>query len=237
MGKAVLVTGAAQRIGKAIALGLAEDGFDIALHYNSSMEKAEKLHDEILARGVHCEMLACDFSSMTDVSSFMDTVFEIFPHCCLLINNAAIFERAFLMETDEDIFDRHITINFKTPFFLTRDFARLCKEGQIINIVDTKITESFTPYFAYTLSKKALFELTLMSAKELAPHIRVNAVAPGPILPPRDKDREYFERLGKKTPLKKAGQPKQVVNAIKFLIENSYITGECIFVDGGEHIK
>jgi NAD(P)-dependent dehydrogenase (short-subunit alcohol dehydrogenase family) len=142
-----------------------------------------------------------------------------------------------MMETDSVFFDRHFNANFKAPFFLSRDFARQCDKGHIINILDTKISGILIEYFVYTLTKKALYEFTHMAAKELGPAIRVNGVCPGLILPSAYREKEDFEKMGQRVPLKRTGNTESVVSAIRFLINNTFITGECIFVDGGEHLK
>ena len=231
-----LITGGAKRIGRAIALALADDGFNIALHYSSSPKKAEETAGEIEKKGVNCHLFSADFDKMDEVSSLIPSVFEIFPDCNVLINSASIFQRARLMDTDEELFNRHFNINFKTPFFLSRYFAQYSSKGHIINILDTKISRNLIEYFAYTLTKKALYEFTLMAAKELGPEIRVNGVSPGLILPSAKQTREDFEKMATQVPLQKTGNTDSVVSAVRFLIENEFVTGELIFVDGGEHL-
>lgn len=237
MNGTALVTGGARRIGRSIALSLAEKGYRIALHYRSSLKEAKEVARNIEHKGMECHLFSCDFNDMVDVLKLIPKVFERLPDCNLLINNASQFERARLMDTDLDLFDRHFNVNFKAPFLLSRDFARHCKEGQIINILDTKISRTPIEYFIYTLSKKSLFEFTKLAAKELGPRIRVNAVSPGLILPSALQSREDFEKMGARVPLRRKGDMENVVSAIHFFIENSFITGECIFVDGGEHLN
>ena len=232
-----LITGGARRIGRAIALSLAGKEYNIALHYRTSKKDAETAASEIRSKGVECEIFQCDLSNSGKVATLIPRVFERFPDCNLLVNNASVFQRARLMETDEALFDRHFNTNLKAPFFLSRDFARHCRKGHIINILDTKISRILIEYFAYTLTKKALHEFTRMAAKELGPSIRVNGVSPGLILPSADLSSEDFEKMGDRVPLKTTGNPESVVSAIHFLIDNTFITGECIFVDGGEHLK
>ncbi|MDP8243773.1 MAG: SDR family oxidoreductase [Candidatus Hinthialibacter antarcticus] len=231
-----LITGGSRRIGREIALTLARQGWRIALHYNHSCNDAEQLASEIQKNGGECELFCADLSEVKSATALITETFERCPDCNVLINNASIFERAPLLETDEDFFDRHFNINFKTPFFLTRDFARRCKQGSVINLLDTKITQKFSNYFAYTLSKKALFEFTRMAAKELAPAIRVNGVCPGLILPPPGDDEAYIERMQNRVPMKTRGRPQDIASAVLFLLENEFITGDCIFIDGGEHL-
>ena len=153
-----------------------------------------------------------------------------------MVNNAAVFQKAPLTQTDRKLFDSHFDLNFKAPFFLSRDFARICKTGQIINILDSRITRNRSSHFAYTLSKKALADFTRLAAAELAPDIRVNAVAPGYILPPSNINQRDAEKMIRKIPLQNKGTLKAVTQSIRFLIENNYLTGEIIFADGGQNL-
>lgn len=231
-----LITGGSRRIGREIALTLAQNGWRIALHYNHSRDDAETLANEIKNNNGECEIFCADLSDAKAGCNLIAEAFERCPDLNVLINNASIFERMPLLETQEDFFDRHFNINFKSPFFLTRDFARQCKQGNVINLLDTKITQKFSNYFAYTLTKKALYEFTRMAAKELAPAIRVNGVCPGLILPPPGDDEAYIERMQNRVPMKTRGHPKDIASAVLFLLENEFITGDCIFIDGGEHL-
>ncbi|MBN2010214.1 SDR family oxidoreductase [candidate division KSB1 bacterium] len=230
------ITGGAKRIGRAITLDLARLGYDIIFQYNRSTNEVQNVSKCVKKMGRRCFHLECDFNNMKQVSLLIPRIFEMAPECNLLVNNASIFERATLQETDYDLFDRHFNINFKTPFFLARDFAHYCSNGHIINILDTKIARTSTYFFAYTLTKKALFEFTKMAAKELAPGIRVNGICPGLILPPPGEDESYLIEQGKHVPLKQSGSLESILSALRFLIENHYITGESIMVDGGEHL-
>ena len=237
MNSTAIVTGSAHRIGRAIALALARDGYNIIIHYNKSIHAAKEVEHTITKMGRKCQLISCDFSNMKQVSLFIHRAFEFFPDCDLLINNASIFERGRLMDTDEDMLDRHLNINLKTPLLLTQEFAKCTSSGHVINILDTKISRVLIEYFAYTLSKKALADFTKMASKELAPAIRVNGVCPGLILPPPGEDDEYLEKLSKNIPLERRGNPEQVISAIQFLVKNPYVTGQFIYVDGGEHLK
>lgn len=231
------ITGGARRIGRRIALALAEAGWDIALHYNASRDEAEDARREIESMGRRCALFQADLTCMEEVHALIQRVMEAEPNCRALVNNASIFERAPLMDTDEAFFDRHFHLNFKVPFFLTQSFARLRKQGCVINLLDTKIEQKRSNYFAYTLSKKALFEFTRMAAHELAPGIRVNGVCPGLILPPEGEDDAYLRRMAERIPLRQSGSPDDIAAAVRFLLENEFITGECIFVDGGERLN
>ena len=229
--KAALVTGGAKRIGKELSLEAARMGYSVAIHYNST--EPDSLIDEIKAMGVECEAFRSDFSDLKAVRMLTPAVIKRFPDLKLLVNNASIFERAAITETTEEGFDRHHLINFRAPFILSRDFAGLAGSGVIVNIVDSKVATNISSYAAYLLAKKSLDNLTRMSAKEFAPAIRVNAVAPGAILPPPDKGKEYFEKVAGRVPLKRAGTPAEVAGAMRFLVESEYVTGETIYLDGG----
>ncbi|MFW6169762.1 MAG: SDR family oxidoreductase, partial [Planctomycetota bacterium] len=166
----------------------------------------------------------------------IDGITDVFSDLSILVNNASIFERAPLLETEPELFDRHFDINYRAPFFLTRDFARQCDQGLVINLVDTKISRNAGAYFAYTLTKKALLAFTKMAAAQLGPGIRVNAVAPGLVLPPAGEDERYLAERAKSIPLRRHGDPAAVCNAVAYLVNNRFITGQCIYVDGGEHL-
>lgn len=235
--KGAIVTGAAKRIGREIVLALANDGYDIALHYNSSERDAAALRDDVVRSGVRCELFRLNLAKAEEIPEFMGMIRDFNPECSVLINNASIFRRARLMETDIDFFDQHIDINLKAPFFLTQQFAKHFSSGIIINILDTKIARTVIEYFVYTLTKKALGEFTRMAAKELAPGYRVNGIGPGLILPPAGESDDYLKKLSVNVPLQNRGYPEDIVAAVKFLINHHYITGECLFIDGGEHLR
>ncbi len=230
-----LITGATRRIGKECALSIAEAGFNIALHYNRSAP--EELAAEIEEKGVKCKPFKCDFADSSSLTTLIPSVLAEFPDLEILVNNASIFEPSTIVETTEALFDSHFNINFKAPFFLSKAFAQNERKGQIINILDTKIRGNDSPYAAYLLTKKVLADFTRMAAKEFAPNIRVNAVSPGLILPQKGRDQAYFDKLTEKIPLKKRGFPTDVARAIRFLIENEFITGEIISIDGGESLR
>ena len=234
MSKAALVTGGAKRIGRAVAEALARAGYDVALHYHSSRAEAQELAGQIEALGRKCRLFPCDLGDMKAVSDLMPAVFEAFGDCNLLINNAAVFEAGGFMETDETNFDAHFNVNLKAPLLLSRAFAGLCKGGQIINILDSRVARMATDHFAYTLSKKALADMTKMAAKALAPTVRVNAVCPGLILSPEGQAEKFSRRMLERVPLGRTGSPEDVAKAVMFLVENEFITGQLLFVDGGE---
>ena len=233
---AALVTGGAVRIGKSIAIKLAALGYDIALHYNGSETEAVETKDRIEKYGVRCRTVKADFSNEDGFMRLADIAFDSFPDLNVLVNSASVFIRGHITDTGTSLFDTIMNINFKAPFFLSKKFGTLCKNGNIVNILDVKITEHNSNYAAYNLSKKALYELTLMSAKEFAPSIRVNGVAPGLILPPPGQNDGYLDRIAEKIPMKKKGSIENITGAVEFILKNDYITGQVIFCDGGQHL-
>lgn len=234
--RSALITGAAVRLGKNFAHFLAENGFNIALHYNNSKKEAIELKKKLNDQGIKCNIYKADLSKEKEVKKLFEKVLTDFNDLELLINNASIFIKSTFMETSSSLFDKTFNINFKAPFILSQCFARNVKKGLIINILDAKIRKNSTSYFAYLLSKKLLFFFTKMAAKELAPNIRVNGIAPGVVLPPQGKDEEYLAPIIKKIPLGRKASFEELNNTLLFLINNEYITGEVIFVDGGESL-
>ncbi len=236
MSKAALITGGGKRLGKAISLSLAERGYDIAIHYNHSDKEAKETADLIREKGRKCEIFQSNLSDISQVRSLIPTVFEVFPQCSILVNSASIFENIGFNNVTEEIFERDFNTNFKAPFFLSQDFSKEDDAELIINMLDMRINKIETEHFTYNLTKKALRDFTLMAAKALGPKIRVNGICPGPILPPPDKDIKYLEQIAKNTPLQKPGNPDYIITAVKYLLDNSFVTGQCLFVDGGQHL-
>ena len=151
--------------------------------------------------GRRCRLFRCDLNDHDETAALIPRVREHFPDLSVLVNNASVFKRGSLRETGRDLFERHFNINFKAPFFLTQAFAEGCARGQVINLLDTRVSRSDPHHAAYTLSKKALLELTRMAARELGPAIRVNGVSPGMILPPPGGVVDDLERRSAALPL------------------------------------
>ncbi|MFH1070616.1 MAG: SDR family oxidoreductase [Candidatus Glassbacteria bacterium] len=237
MGKAALVTGGARRIGRAIALALSRTGYDIALHYSSSAVEAQSTAEQIRAQGTACETFRCDLERPDQLLALVDRVVEKMPGLELLVNNASVFRRGSIAETDPLLFDSHLAVNLRAPFFLTREFAARCGRGQVINLLDSRIDRDDFAYAAYTITKKALAALTRIAAREFGPAIRVNAVAPGPVLPPAGESQAAFLRIAGGVPLARPGSPELVARSVLYLLENDYLTGQVIYVDGGDHLK
>jgi len=231
-----LITGAAKRVGREIALHLASLGYDIAIHYNNSSKDASELKKLIQDRySVKCEIFKFNLFDYQNVFTLIDRVKENFENLNVLINSASVFERAYTSGTDTDLFDSQMNINFKSPYFLTKRFAEICKHGNIINIIDTKISKTQHQYSAYILSKKMLGEFTLLAAKEYAPNIRVNGICPGLVLPD-ESGNQKINNLIRQIPMGNTGSPANIVSGIEFILSNSFITGHNLFIDGGEHL-
>jgi pteridine reductase len=238
MKKTALITGASKRIGKAIAEHLAALGWNIAIHFNHSENPARKLTGELSLNYPRQKfnIFKADLANINEVKELLPNVISEMGEINLLINNASVFDPAYLKETSEELFDAQLNINFKAPFFLIRDFAKQCKKGNIINFVDTRVTSNKSNFAAYSLSKKALWDLTQMAALELAPEIRVNAIAPGVTLPPEDKEEDYLQNLAQNIPMKKPGGLDPILRSVDFILENNHLTGQLLFADGGENL-
>jgi len=236
MHNTALITGGSSRIGRSIALTLAELGFDIAIHYNRSEKDALETKKMIGEPEIKCEIFKSDLSRPSGASILIKKVIKKMPGLCLLVNNASIFEEIRFEDVTEKDFDNEFNINLKSPFFLSQHFAKNVSGGMIINLLDARVSKIHTAHFVYNLTKKSLMHLTLMLAKELGPEIRVNAICPGPIIPAAGEDMKQLKKIAAKTPLKIIGDTSYINSGIKYLVQNKFITGETLFIDGGQHI-
>jgi NAD(P)-dependent dehydrogenase (short-subunit alcohol dehydrogenase family) len=233
---AALVTGGAVRLGKAIALDLAQSGYDIALHYNSSIKPAEKTAEAIERTGVACVAFRHDLQDASGLEELVRGVHREFPRLSVLINSASSYDSGKIQETTPATFDTQLAVNLRAPFFLMQAFAATVQRGNVVNIIDNKIGFNQYQYAAYLLSKKALVELTRMAALEYAPQVRVNGVAPGVVLPADSRSADYVAWRVQGIPVKQQGSPEHITQTIRFLLENNFMTGQIIVVDGGENI-
>jgi len=234
---AALVTAGAKRVGRELALRLASLGFDIALHFCNSAEDAAATKKEIEALGRECLLFKADFENNDDIAKLLPEVFAKMPQLSVLVNNASIWQAGKFIDATHGELTRYLKVHVEAPFILSRDFSRLAKAGNIINILDCNIVKNKSENFAYLLSKKALFDFTLMAAAELAPEIRVNGVAPGAVLPPEDeRNAKYTEKFGQ-NPLERPGSPTDVADAMQFLLQSEHLSGQVIYVSGGKHLS
>ncbi len=231
----VLVTGGARRLGRAIALGLAQEGYAIGLHYHHSAEDAMQTAEEIRAAGAPVSLFQADLTQPDQIEVMFAEVERQFGRLQVLINSAAIMVHGNLSQLTIPVWDAIMALNLRAPWLCSQYAARLMQNsgGVIINISDSGSRKTWTGYSAYIISKAGLEVLTRLLARTLAPTIRVNAVAPGLILPPESMPDEDWQRLIKRLPAQKAGVPDDVVSAVLFLIRNAYLTGQILVVDGG----
>ena len=236
--KLALITGAAQRIGRAMSEHLASQGWSLAIHCNRSKKDATALSHSLSQQFPDQAFMVfkADLSVNHEVENLVPEIIRKIGKPELLINNASVFEPGNLAQTSSLFFNRIIQVNLNAPFLLSRDFAILCKKGIIINFVDTRIVTHQSNFAAYTLSKKMLWELTKMGAMEFGPEIRVNAIAPGLTLPPEGKNEDYLLNLAGKIPMKRPGGVLPLLQALDYILTNDYLTGQLLFCDGGENL-
>lgn len=235
-GATALITGAGRRIGRAIALRLADQGADIVVHCNRSIDEARQLADKIQAVGRKASVVSADQSNWRAVRDASKKAWDEFGGIDILVNNASIFRRTPLSEVTEESWNRIIDINLKGPFAFARYLGPMMKErgrGKIINLTDIGAEHVWPGYIPYCISKAGVLALTRGLARALAPEVQANAVAPGAILWPEDASEEHKERVLRNVPLGRAGSPEDIARAVCFFIENDYVTGTCMPVDGG----
>ena len=232
-----LITGAARRVGRQIAISLARRGCNIALHYRSAEQEAHHLRKKIRELGVRCEVFQADLEEEDECLRLVEEVSSHMSVPSVLVNNASRFYPSRPETASFKSLSGAISINSWAPFVLTREVFRRAGEASVVNLLDARWMEIDLSHFEYDLSKKLLAHITTVMAYAFAPGVRVNAVAPGPVLPPEGKDEGYLERLSMTLPLKKRGYPDDVARAVVFLIESDYITGQTIYVDGGLHLR
>lgn len=238
-GSIALVTGSARRIGRAIILELARRGARVGVHYRSSEADAGRTLDDVREIGADAELLQADLTVDTHRRRMFDRIRDRWGRLDILVNSASVFEAARFEETTPEFWDTQMNANARAPFFVAQDAARLMTRtgvAKIVNIADPAGELIWPQYLAYSISKSALLGLNRGLAKALAPAIQVNAVAPGPVYFPENYTDEQKQKAIERTVLKRAGSPDDVVRAVVFLIENDYITGEVLHVDGGRHI-
>jgi len=235
----VIVTGAGRRLGQAIALDLAKSGWRIGVHFGTSEAEALAVVDEIETTGGQAAALHADLTQLKDLAPLMQACAErLGPPSCL-INNAACFEWDSLDSLDAETWAMHLDVNLRAPLFLTQAFARRLPEhlsGNVINVIDQKVLRLDPDYFSYTIAKSALWTATQTLAQALAPRIRVNAIAPGPVLPARDQTEAEFAEECRSTLLKRVVSTGDVTGAVRFLLETPSVTGQMIALDGGQHL-
>lgn len=236
---AVLVTGAARRIGRAIALDLAANGFDVGLHFSRSRREAERLEDEIGSMGRRVVLLQADLTQDAEVAALIPRCVEAIGPVTCLVNNASLFVPDGVATLDPQLWDRHFAINLKAPVFLAQAFARALPSsacGNIINIIDQRVWRPTPMSFSYAAAKAALWATTQTLAQALAPRIRVNGIGPGPVLRSIHQSDEQFARQASATLLNRATKPEEIAAAIRFILDAPSMTGQMIALDAGQHL-
>jgi len=237
-----LVTGAARRLGRAVALDLAGNGWNVLIHHHASQDEADAVAEEARAFGASAATLQANLADANAAPDLIAAATQLTPagELTALVNCAAIFEHDVIDTVDEARFFRHMQLNALAPSLLSRDFAAALPEGRagaVVNFLDFKLASPYPDHFSYTLSKYALSGATDLLARALAPRVRVNAVAPGYVLAaPGQSDADYA-RLHADTPLARGPTAEDVAHAVRFLIDNPVVTGQTIYVDAGRRFR
>jgi len=238
-GKVALVTGAAKRVGRSIALALAESGAELVIHYRDSEREAQEVLALAKRAGGKPVAVRGDLSIAADTEHIVQTAMRAFGRIEILVNSAAIFYRTPFEQLTEEDWDRFLTVNLKAPFLLCRQAGEIMLrqgQGKIINLADIAGMKAWAEYIPYSVSKAGMISLTQGLAKALAPSVQVNAIAPGAILLPEGTTPEEREQAIRRVPLKRLGSPEDIARAAIYLIQNDFITGEVLTLDGGQHL-
>jgi NAD(P)-dependent dehydrogenase (short-subunit alcohol dehydrogenase family) len=237
--KTALVTGAARRIGRTIAVDLAARGWAVAVHYGTSADEAASVVNKIEGGGGRAAAFQADLRDDESVVGLIEKATAALGPLTCLVNNASVFEDDKLESVSRDSWDLHMQVNLRAPFVLTQAFVPqvpVSAQGNVINILDQRVW-NLTPHFtSYTLSKVALWTLTQTLAMALAPKVRVNAVGPGPTLKSTRQSEEQFARQWASLPLERQVMPQEIADAIRFILDAPSMTGQMIAVDGGQHL-
>lgn len=233
--KNALITGAARRIGREIALGLARDGWNVAVHYGHSRRDAEILTEEIAALGVLAVPLAAELADAAAASALVGRAAEALGPLSLLVHNAAVFDKEGLADFRHDTFARQMAVNLEAPLHLSRDFVAQAPAGSnIVCLLDGMEGWSVSAaYLSYALSKQGLREAIRLLARPLAPRVRINGIAPGATLEGPYDTPGAFERLAQRAPLQRTGNPGEILDALRFFLASPGVTGQVIDLSGG----
>ena len=243
-----LVTGAGKRLGRAMALYLAGRGHDVAVHYSSSANEAEAVVAEIRALGRRAQAFRADLLVEAETQALIPAVTEALGPLTVLVNNASIFEYDRIETSTRDSWDRHIESNLRAPYVLTQSFARQCPpaltdeageplaQGLVVNMIDQRILKLTPEFSTYTIAKMGLWALTRTAAQGLAPHVRVNAIGPGPTLQGARQSASHFARQRAATVLGRGANPQDITAALGFFLDSPGVTGQFLAIDGGQHL-
>jgi NAD(P)-dependent dehydrogenase (short-subunit alcohol dehydrogenase family) len=238
-GKVALVTGAAKRVGRSIALALAERGAELVVHYRTSEREAQEVLALAKKLGGKPVAVCADLSKSAEVGAMVESAMRAFGRIDILVNSAAVFDRTPFPTLTEADWDRFLAVNLKAPFLLCRQVGEtMCRQGhgKIVNLADIAGVKVWADFLPYSVSKAGLLALTTGLAKALAPAVQVNAIAPGTVLLPEDTAPEEVARAVERVPLRRLGSPEDIARAAVYLIESEFVTGEVLTVDGGQRL-
>ena len=239
MKKSVLITGGALRIGRALALSLAAEGWAVAVHYHRSAQPAEETVAEIRDNRGQAWALRANLKDPAAAETLIQSACEELGGLTCLINNASVFEFDDPESVSVESWSEHMDVNVRAPVFLSQAFAAALPQdalGNIINILDERVWKLAPTHFSYTISKSALWTATRTLAQAFAPRIRVNAIGPGPTLPNAQQSRQDFERENRHMLLQRGTTPQEIADAVKFILAAPAMTGQMIALDGGQHL-
>ena len=243
-----LVTGAGKRLGRAMALYLAGRGHDVAVHYSASAAEAEAVASEIRALGRSAQTFRADLLIEAETEGLIPAVTAALGPLTVLVNNASIFEYDRIETATRESWDRHLESNLRAPYVLTQGFARQCPpaltdengeplaQGLVINMIDQRILKLTPEFSTYTIAKMGLWALTRTAAQRLAPHVRVNAIGPGPTLQGSRQSADHFARQRAATVLGRGANPTDICAALGFFLDSPAVTGQFLAIDGGQHL-
>ena len=237
--RVALVTGGARRVGRALALALADRGARLAIHHHDSPDLASSLIQQLSARNIEAAAFQCDLRQADAPDRLVADVMRHFGALDILVNSAAVMVRRPLDEITPADWDDTFALNLRAPFFCARAAARAMGErgGVIVNLADLAGIEAWPAYAAHGISKAGVIHMTRVLARILAPRVRVNAIAPGAVLLPESWSADDAAHLERTTPLHRLGSPGDVAQAMMYLIEADYVTGDLVIVDGGRHVR
>jgi NAD(P)-dependent dehydrogenase (short-subunit alcohol dehydrogenase family) len=235
--KNILITGAAKRIGREMALYMAERGWNVAVHYNHSEKDAEEVVSFIKGKNLNAVAIPADLSDISQVATIIKKANKALGEITCLVNNASIFQNDNIQNMQPQNLQNHMQVNLFAPLILAQGFAAQLKgQGNIINMLDYSVWNLPDTFLSYTLSKSSLWSATQMLAKQLAPNIRVNGIGPGHTLPNERENLKSFEAAKMKTPLRNGASPAEICRAIEFIIASPSFTGQMLAMDGGKHL-
>ena len=236
--KVALVTGGAKRIGKAISLHMAERGWNIVIHYNTSKNEAEEVQAQIKEHGVECFLVQADLSKTDDIDNIFSKYNNKYGAISCLVNNASVINNDNINNIEVDSWNIHNSVNLYAPIALSKQFVKNLgnERGNIINMIDYCAWNLPDTFLSYSLSKYGLWGVTQILAKNLAPNIRVNGIGPGHSLKNDNETTEGFEKAKNSTPLQDCADTNEICAAIDFILSSSSLTGQMLALDGGKHL-